>query len=251
MRRRLSLIGIGPGGLRQLTIDAIDAIHAVDVFLVLDKGETKADLLALRNEILDAHAGSHRVIELADPVRDASGDYGQGVTDWHAARAELLERALIADVGDGEQAGLLVWGDPSLYDSALRLVEQVNRRGTVDVDCDVVPGVSSVALLAARHRIVLNRVGGSVLITTGRRLLDELATARHGDVVVMLDGSLAFTQLVGRGFDIYWGAYLGMDDEMLVAGPLDEVAGRIVELRAAARERKGWVFDTYLLRRQA
>lgn len=243
------MIGIGPGDPRQITLEAVEAIARTDVFLVLDKGEAKADLLELRNAILRAHAASHRVIELADPVRDGSGDYSQGVAHWHAARAALLERALIEDVDDGERAGMLVWGDPSIYDSTLRILELVNGRGAVEIDYAVVPGVSSVQLLAARHRIVLNQIGGSVLVTTGRRLLGD--TSRSSDIVVMLDGSLAFTQLVGQAYDIYWGAYLGTPDEILVAGPLDSVSDRIVELRAEARRRKGWIFDTYLLRRQA
>ena len=69
-------------------------------------------------------------------------------------------------------------------------------------------------------------------------------------MVVLLDGDTAFTTLVGQGYDIYWGAYLGTPDELLVAGPLDEVADSIVQRRREARQRKGWVFDTYLLRRR-
>jgi precorrin-6A synthase len=51
------------------------------------------------------------------------------------------------------------------------------------------------------------------------------------------------------GVEIYWGAYLGTPDEILLSGPLAEVADEIARVRAAARERKGWMFDTYLLRR--
>ena len=50
---------------------------------------------------------------------------------------------------------------------------------------------------------------------------------------------------------VYWGAYLGTPDELLVAGPLDEVADDILRVRAEARGRKGWIMDTYLLRRGA
>ncbi|MET8053354.1 hypothetical protein ABZU75_37780 [Streptosporangium sp. NPDC005286] len=64
----------------------------------------------------------------------------------------------------------------------------------------------------------------------------------------MLDAHCAFAEL-GEEFHIYWGAYLGTPDEILVAGPVPEVADRIGELRAEARERKGWIMDTYLLRR--
>ncbi len=65
----------------------------------------------------------------------------------------------------------------------------------------------------------------------------------------MLDGTCAFTQVDPAGVTIYWGAYLGTADEILVSGPLAEVSGEIQRIRAEARERKGWMFDTYLLRR--
>jgi len=68
-------------------------------------------------------------------------------------------------------------------------------------------------------------------------------------VVVMLDGRCAFAEVDPAGVTIYWGAYLGTADEILVSGPLAEVADRILRVRAEARERKGWMFDTYLLRR--
>lgn len=42
---------------------------------------------------------------------------------------------------------------------------------------------------------------------------------------------------------------MGTPDEILVSGKLAEVAGRIEELRTEARARKGWIMDTYLLRR--
>ena len=46
------------------------------------------------------------------------------------------------------------------------------------------------------------------------------------------------------------GAYLGGPDEILRAGRLPEVAADIDATRAAARARKGWIMDTYLLRRR-
>jgi precorrin-6A synthase len=52
-----------------------------------------------------------------------------------------------------------------------------------------------------------------------------------------------------EGVEIYWGAYLGTSDELLIAGPLAAVRDEIARVRAEARERKGWMFDTYLLRR--
>ena len=38
-----------------------------------------------------------------------------------------------------------------------------------------------------------------------------------------------------------------MEDEILVRGKLGDVVAIIEEKRTAARERKGWIMDTYLL----
>jgi precorrin-6A synthase len=42
-----------------------------------------------------------------------------------------------------------------------------------------------------------------------------------------------------------------MEDELLIAGPLAERSEEIQRVRAEARARKGWMFDTYVLRRAA
>ena len=108
---------------------------------------------------------------------------------------------------------------------------------------------SSVTLLAARHRIALNRVGQPVHITTGRRLVEEY-DPRLGDVVVMLDGDLACAGLVEAhpDLEIFWGAQLGLPDEALVRGRLTDVLPEIRARRDAVRAARGWVMDTYLLR---
>ncbi len=142
-----------------------------------------------------------------------------------------------------------MWGDPALYDSTLAVLEEVWERGTVAFHHDVVPGISSVSALVARHRTGLNRVGRPVQITTGRRLSEEGLPDGVDDVVVMLDAHQRFRAFAGQDVDIYWGAYIGTPDEILVSGPLAEAAPRIERLRAEARERKGWIMDTYLLRR--
>ena len=126
------------------------------------------------------------------------------------------------------------------------MLDEVAARGNVAFELDVIPGISCIAALTARHRIALNRVGRPVQITTGRRLAEGFP-ADADDVVVMLDADCAFRR-VDPEAEIYWGAYLGTDDEILIAGRLAEVADEIVRVRAEARERKGWIMDTYLLR---
>ncbi|WP_436763821.1 precorrin-6A synthase (deacetylating) [Streptosporangium sp. V21-05] len=249
--KRILIIGIGAGNPDHLTLQAVKAIAAADVFFILDKGEAKHDLVQLRQDLVDAHARpSYRLVEARDPDRDRTTPaYAGAVEDWRSRRADIYERLVRDELGDDETGAFLVWGDPSLYDSTLAIVEEVLDRGTVRFEYDVVPGISSVSALAARHRTSLTQVARPLHITTGRRLSEE-GPGGSDDIVVMLDARHAFATLPDTtGFEIYWGAYLGTPDEILVAGPVAEVADRIRDVRAEARERKGWIMDTYLLRR--
>ncbi|SCD80545.1 precorrin-6A synthase (deacetylating) [Streptomyces sp. DvalAA-14] len=252
--KQIYVIGIGAGDPGQLTVQAVDALGRTDVFFLLDKGEDKADLVALRELILRRHATRpHRVVTARDPERDRaapSAAYAPAVDDWRRRRADVYQRLIAEELPADGHGAFLVWGDPALYDSTLGILREVHARGTEDFGWSVLPGISSVSTLAARHRVGLNQVGRPVQITTGRRLSDEGLPAGVDDVVVMLDARQAFGRFTGQGLHIYWGAYLGTPDEILLAGPLDEaLAERIRAVRAAARARKGWIMDTYLLRR--
>ncbi len=252
--RRIHVIGIGAGDPEHLTLQAVRSMREADVFFVLDKGEVKSDLTDLRREMLRTHVqeGTYRVVEARDPERDRTANtaaYSPAVGDWRSARADIYERLITEELADGETGAFLVWGDPALYDSTIAILDEVLARGNVAYAYDVIPGVSSVSALVARHRTGLNRVARPVQITTGRRLAEGFPEGVD-DVVVMLDAHQAFRGLAQEDVDIYWGAYIGTPDEILVSGPIAEAAPRIEEARAEARERKGWIMDTYLLRRR-
>jgi precorrin-6A synthase len=94
-------------------------------------------------------------------------------------------------------------------------------------------------------------VGGTVHLVTGRRLRDAGWPDDAESVVVMLDAGGAFLSLPPEGVSIWWGAYLGMKEQILLHGPLADCAQTIVETRARARARHGWIMDVYLLRKGA
>ena len=251
--RRVLVIGIGAGDPEHVTVQAVRALNAADVLFVLEKADEQRELVDLRREICARYIEGEppRVVAVPDPPRArAGGTHAGRVDDWRRRRTDLVEGLLRDELRPGEAGGFLVWGDPSLYDGLLGVLDAVAARGRVPFAHEVIPGVTSVQALAARHRIVLNRVGGAVQITTGRRLADEGLPEGVDDVVVMLDAGQAFTGVREPGVEIFWGAYLGRPDELLRAGPLDAVADDIVRTRAEARARKGWMFDTYLLRRR-
>jgi precorrin-6A synthase len=251
--RKLFVIGIGAGDPAHLTLEAIAALQQVEVFFSLDKGESKEDLLQLRKALCARHIrdGSYRFVAASDPVRDSAiASYTERVAHWHEQRALLYEGMLRDELREDGVGGVLVWGDPALYDSTLRIVERVLARGNIALDYTVIPGISSVQVLAAKHKIALNRIAGAVHITTGRRLA-EAELAAYGDVVVMLDGECAFKRVRAANTEIYWGAYLGTEHELLLAGPLEALVDEIERVRSAARARHGWIMDVYLLHRRA
>jgi precorrin-6A synthase len=243
----LFLIGIGCGDPEQLTLAGIRAINAADLILVPRKGPNKSDLADLRRNILAQTLTNKnvRVVEFDLPARAAAGEnYRRSVDEWHGDVAKSWSGEIARHLGNGTRVALLIWGDPSLYDSSLRIA----RRLDPTPEIEVIPGVTSIQALCAAHRLPLNEIGEPFLVTTGRRLRDDGWPSGVDTVVVMLDGGTAFQSLEG-GMYIWWGAYLGMPDEILISGELAKVAPKIIGARQEARDRHGWIMDSYILKR--
>jgi precorrin-6A synthase len=248
--RTILVIGIGAGNPDYMTVQAIKALNRADVFFIPDKGTEKAALRELREEICDRfiETPGYRTVGFKVPDRDGGGpNYRGGVEEWRNKLADAYETLFREHLAEDGCGAFLVWGDPALYDSTLRILETIRERGFA-FDTEVIPGISSVQALAAQHRIPLNRIGEPILVTTGRRVAGGLPEEMD-NVVVMLDGETAFRKLDDADIDIYWGAYLGTPEEILVSGRLPEVTDEIDRIRREARERHGWIMDTYLLRR--
>ena len=245
------VIGVGVGDPDQLTVQAVQALNRVDVFFVMDKGPAKTKLRALREEMLRRHVKdrTYRVAEAPSPTRDPSpADYRACVDELNQAKQAVFE-TLIGEVKDGETGAFLVWGDPMLYDSTIRNLDALKHAGTA-FDYEVIPGITAIQALAAAHRIPLNRIAEAVTITTGRKLAAGFPPGVDS-VVVLLDGEDTYRRFADQDVDIWWGAYLGTPDEILIAGKVRDVADEIHRRRSEARRANGWIMDTYLLRRAA
>ncbi|SLN55336.1 precorrin 6A synthase [Roseivivax jejudonensis] len=242
--RELWLVGIGTGNPDHLTRAGARALCDAALILVPRKGPEKSDLADLRLAILDAVGATAPVAEFDMPVRDAGYDYAERVSRWHDDIAAIWAET-VSKAGVSGPVALLVWGDPGLYDSTLRIADRLTPRPRLRV----VPGITALQALTAAHAIPFNSVNGAVTVTTGRRLRDHGWPGEAETVVVMLDGECSFRGLDPGGVTIWWGAFLGMANEVLEAGPLAEAGPRIVEVRAAARDAHGWIMDTYMMRR--
>lgn len=250
--KKILIIGIGAGDPDYMTVQAINALNQVDVFFVMDKGVAKEKLIALRKQIIERFidGDDFRIVEATSPERRRDdSDYRSAVDELNRDKQRLFERLIADELHDGEVGAFLVWGDPSLYDSTIRIVEAIAQSGRHTFDYEVIPGISSVQALAARHRVPLNLIGRSIEITNGRSIAEGFP-ANVDSVVVMLDSQNAYRHLADEDLDIYWGAYVGTPDEILIAGKLRDVMDEIERVRAEARRTHGWIMDTYLLRRR-
>ncbi|MBN9233571.1 MULTISPECIES: precorrin-6A synthase (deacetylating) [Phyllobacteriaceae] len=250
--RRLLVIGIGAGNPEHMTVQAINGLNRADVLFIPDKGAKKNELADLRRAICDRFVTNpnSRRVEFDVPVRaEPALSYLATVDDWHEEIAGIYERLVRDEIGEDGCGAFLIWGDPSLYDSALRILERVTRRGNVSFELEVIPGITAIQALAAGHRMALNRIGDPFLVTTGRRLTEEGLPGNATSTVVMLDGKCSFQTVSDKDAIIHWGAYLGTPDEILIQGRLGDVEDEIVRTRENARQRKGWIMDTYLLRK--
>ncbi|HJQ04288.1 MAG TPA: precorrin-6A synthase (deacetylating) [Nocardioides sp.] len=232
----IRVLGIGMGP-QHVTPEVANALRGCDYVLAASKRE-EDELLAVRRAICEEHGVE--LVAVRDPERDrepvGDGGYVTAVADWHQARVAAYRAVLDERPGT---VGFLVWGDPALYDSTIRIVESLGE------EYDVLPGISAPQALAARHRIVLHAVGAPVHVTTARRLRGDIA-AGQTNLVVMLGRSLELDGL--EDWSIWWGANLGTPSEELVAGRVGDVLGELDAARARAKAAAGWVMDVYLLR---
>ena len=241
----LTLIGIGTGNPDHVTFQGAQAIRAADLILIPRKGENKADLAGLREEIIAQVTDTPPQIAYFDiPKRRSDDGYLRGVDEWHDAIALRWREAIAAHPG-AQNVALLIWGDPSLYDSSLRIAARLDPQPPTRV----IPGITALQALTAAHAIPINELGAPYIVTTGRRIRDEGWPQTASKVAVMLDGECSFQSLAMQDYHIWWGAYVGMKEELLIQGPLADVAQQILDTRARARADHGWIMDIYLLQK--
>lgn len=249
--RKILIIGIGAGDPDYMTVQAINALNRADVFFIPDKGDEKAGLRNQRLAICERYikAKAPRFVTFRTPERAKDfTDYKANVADWHAAIEQSYKRMFAEELGEDQCGAFLVWGDPALYDSTLRIVENLLASGAIAFDYEIIPGISSIQALAAKHKISLNRIGESVLVTTGRKLAEKFPSDADS-VVVLLDGDQTFASINDEDMEIYWGANIGAPEELLASGKLADVKDEIKALRERLKRENGWVMDAYLLRK--
>ena len=205
-------------------------------------GASPRDLRALPGESGDAdrrvrHAGAR-----------CGGGYREGVDAWHREIAGRLPRLLLRAP---RRAWWRCWSGaiPSLYDSTLRILDLLAATAASPSSGRVIPGITSLQVLAARHRVPLNSVGGPVHVTTGRRLREAVPGCRL-DRGAARRRTARSRRSIRRGSRSTGGRISGCRTRSSLPGRWRRSAERIVAARAEARAANGWIMDAYLLRRE-
>ena len=95
-----------------VTLQGAQAIREADLILIPRKGENKADLAGLREEIIAKVTEMPPQIAYFDiPKRRSDDGYLQGVDEWHDAIALRWQEAM-AEHSEASKIALLIWGIP-------------------------------------------------------------------------------------------------------------------------------------------
>ena len=134
----LTLVGVGPGDPRLLTLAAVEAIAAADV-VAHPVAEAGGDGIAARIAAPWIRPDQRRLPLLLPMVAEAA----PRVQAWHRAADQLA-----AAVASGAAVVLLCEGDASLFSSGSYVLLALARRHP-SVPLAVIPGITSVAAAAA------------------------------------------------------------------------------------------------------
>lgn len=157
MRKRLYLIGLGPGDPELLTLKALRLIQTLPV-LFYPKEEGRPSLAL---SIAEPHIPKGKRLE-ALPLFTGK-DKAERERARRAAAGRIRE--VLVEVGEG---GYLVLGDPGLYGSPYNLLPHLEG-----LEVEVVPGLSAHQLAAARSHRPLAMGDGGFAVLSGLALLRQ------------------------------------------------------------------------------
>ena len=202
-KRTLSLIGMGMGGGKQLTLEALEAIRRSDVVF-----------------------GARRMLsDIAPWIGEKHQEafyQPEKILDWLMQQKDLKSAAVICS------------GDTGFYSGSGSMLREIRARWGQETASPfavtVYPGISSVSALAARHGISWEH---ACLASAHGRDCDVAALIKaHRQVFLLLDGSRNLKTVckilteAGMGQTrVYAGVRMGYEDEQDISGRAEELVG--------------------------
>lgn len=201
---KVHFIGFGPGDPELLTIRAFKLLE-------------EADLIIYPGSIID---------------KDFLGQFDGKKVDSYGLKLEQIVEKIENAVNSGEKVVRVQTGDPTIYGAIGEQIKELEERG---VECEIVPGVSSVFSSASSAKMELttpDSPGIAIIRPKGRTLeedhLDTIASLPLTLVILLGASKIDYiTAEVGkvRGFDepcavVY---HSSMSDERVVVSRLGDI----------------------------
>ena len=168
-------IGVGPGDPELITLKAVKILENIEVVCVPQAKKGKPSLaLNIAAKYLPEEVN---VLELVLPMTEEKNELE---SSWQEAGAQILTY-----LEKGMDVAFLTLGDPSLY-STFSYVSRVVKSLAPQVEVEVIPGITSYSLAAAKTGVSLAEKDESLLIVpvgSQEELLDGLE--RKHNVVLM------------------------------------------------------------------
>ncbi|NPA66033.1 MAG: precorrin-2 C(20)-methyltransferase [Epsilonproteobacteria bacterium] len=143
MKKRLTMLSLGPGELQLLTISALDALKKCDVVCVPTKSEdlsfSKSITYKITQEALSYLGVSKRLIPVYSPMRFLA-------SDWEAEADVILETAKKYD-----DVVYVTLGDAAIYSSVYYLLDFIQKKDPhLYNNTTVIAGVTSFSAASAK-----------------------------------------------------------------------------------------------------
>jgi len=179
MEKLFSGVGVGPGDPELITLKAARLIQQADVisYLANENGDSQAKTIA-RIALAGVEKEQHAiplVMPMSEDRTQANSVYDQAAENIHKA------------IKDNKKVVFLCEGDPLFFGSFAYLLARLKPLG---VECNIVPGISSVHAASSALQLPLTLLKESFVVMNGRHSEEQLQAAllAYDTVVIMKAG---------------------------------------------------------------
>lgn len=178
MSGKLYAIGTGPGAADLITVRAAKVLGTVDV--VYAPAARKGEGTSLALSIIREYINNGTVVkERQFPM---TSDVVKKEAAWNGVAEEI-----VADIKMGKEIAFVSLGDVMLYSTWVSVFERLPE----DIDIEIIPGITSFALIAAKTQrpLVMDTQSLAIIPCTAPKEEIDQALAQHACLVLMKAGT--------------------------------------------------------------
>ncbi len=229
-------VALGPGDPELLTLKALRVLQESDVIFYPGssfQGVKKSYLFPL----LKFHKLENK--ELRGFYLDMSDDRTQAKEVYHRTVLEIEEL-----VKTGKKVSVVCEGDLSLYASFSYILDHLKN---LNIPVELIPGINSFSLGAAKHQVPLSLLNDKVLIVPRIKSMEEITQYFHQfDTLVLMKVKTSwkefYKELTAQNWKFYYCERLGTDQEYITTD-LQEISSREIPYFSLLIIKKNHIYD--------